>query len=288
MAKLRLKGSKLNFLLYAAFLVIIVRALISSVIDDYSQLRAIQISSYIIIGLCLIIFAVLHKEKTSILARIGFIVEALSWSVLPFAPDLKSYYLFYTLIMWSCVILFALSCVSPFGDKEGRAVATAGAFFTLFDFLTYFRESSYYEYANNSGSIHFWLPTLIVTLVGVGITVILILKDKIPIHNEKNNTKGGKASIIIIAVFVLLGLTWSSAEHLNFALDTSEPIVYEETIVEKRKSGGKSTSYYFYVEIDGEEYKMNVSSNTYREYEEGDTFKILYYEGAFNDPFYTY
>ena len=288
MAKFKLKSNKLNLLVYIAAAAIIIRVLLSLAISDYSVLKVIQIVSNIIIGLSLILFSVLHKEETSFLARIGLIIEGLSWGALPFAPDSKTYYLFYTVILWSCAISLSLSCISPFGNKEGRAVATVGAFFVMFDFISYLRGSSYYEFAKNPGSIHFWIPTVLISIVITGISVILIIKDKIPIRNEKNNTKGGKIAIVIIVAFACLGLCWPTFEHLNFALDTRDPIVYEETIVEKDRTTGKNSNYYFYVEINGEEYKMNVSSSTYREYEEGDTFEILYYEGAFNDPFYTY
>ena len=287
MAKLKLKGGKLNALLVAAVSAILIRALASSFMDNESVVNVIEIISNITTGLCLILFAVLVREETSFLARMGMIIEGLSWGALPFAPDPKTYFLLYTVILWSCAILFSLSCIAPFGNKPGRAVVSAGAFFTLFDYLPYL-SGDYYEYAKDSGDIHFLLPSILITVAVTGVAVALIIKDKIPIRNEKNNTKGTKVAIVILVIMASFGLCWPSFDHLNFALDTSDPVAYEEVIIEKTKTGGKSPNFYLHMEINGEKRKIDVPRSVYDQYDEGDTFEIYLYEGAFDDPFYTY
>ncbi len=287
MAKLKFRSSKLNLLVVAAAVAIITRALVSSFVDNESVVDVIEIISNITTGLCLILYAALVREETSILARLALIIEGLSWGALPFAPDHKTYFLFYTVILWSCAILLCLSCIAPFGNKEGRAVVSVGASFTMLDYLPYL-SGNHYEHVENPGNIHFLLPSILITVAITGIAVILLLKDKIPLKKEKNNTKGTKVAIVILVIMASFGLCWPTFDHLNFALDTSEPEVYEEVILEKTRTSGKSPNFYLHMEINGERRKIDVSRSMYEQYEEGDTFEIHCYEGAFDDPFYTY
>ena len=282
----RLKLDKTGVFFIIAFLGIVARALIPSYIDDYSVAKSVQIACNITVGASLILFALLNREKTSLLARIALIIEGLSQSVLPFAKDYKEYYLFFTIILWSCALLLCLSCIFPFGEKEGRMVAVVGATFTLLDFLSFMDD--YYEFKENSGDIHFLVPSILITVAVTGVCIILLIKDKIPIKDKKNDTKAGKIAIVFLAIMASFALSWSIFYHLNFALDTSEPVKCEEKIIEKDTSGGKRTNYYFYVEIDGEERRIEVPRSIYRQYEEGDTLEIFLYDGAFDDPFYTY
>ena len=87
----------------------------------------------------------------------------------------------------------------------------------------------------------------------------------------------------VVAFFVIrMGI-----DHLNYALDTSEPIHYSAVIEDKAVRGSrKHRSHYFNFTVNGESFHMIVSPFTYRTYNKGDTYNITSYKGAFGVPYY--
>lgn len=139
-------------------------------------------------------------------------------------------------------------------------------------------EGFIYTFAS-SKSMPFWGIALI---IGIGSGIFYIVKIQ---KDEKN-----KAGIFIglftaVAVFLIVSV-YSS--HLNYILDTSEPIQVEAEIWEKdvhRRSKG-SDEYSFVVIVDGKHYKIKVSSTEYKKYNQGDMYGFYKYNGAFGEPFY--
>ena len=280
------KKDKANILVIIAAVVAVIRGICIIALDN---IRSIYVSTNIIIGVVLILYAAIHKEETSVLARIAVIVHGSSWIAaalyLFIGIEYNFTYAINTVFLWLSIITLCASCIGKQREDDGTTLKKLSAFVLVFDFLSYFTQISSYEYVESPGAIHFWLPSLIVSVVITAVSVVLLVKNYIPLKDDRLSEKIALGFAVMMACFALM---WATASNLNFALDTSEPVASEEIILDKTSTSGKNSSYYFHVEINGEKHKIDVSSSTYREYEVGDTFQILYYEGAFNDPFYTY
>ena len=76
-------------------------------------------------------------------------------------------------------------------------------------------------------------------------------------------------------------------QNLNYALDVSESTRYSAVIEAKDSFHGRRRSYRrFRFTVNGETISMDVSPSTYRTYNEGDTYNITRYQGAFGVPYY--
>ena len=146
-----------------------------------------------------------------------------------------------------------------------------------------------------SDDFHFWLPSLIVSLVCGSVFLYLILAHQglFPSLKEARSPSGAKATIIFYIVmayaFFFIG-SWVYATCWNYAFDTSTPTEEIFTIKDKdtRYVYRGGTSYYFILE-DGQQkrVKIGVSLDTYTSYQIGDAYTLKIYQGAFNAPYYT-
>ena len=284
--KFKIKHDKMNIMLIAVAVLAVIRAIGILLIEEYAL--EFYFVSNVIIGALIILYASLYKEKTPILARIAMITCGLSWitpvAIIPFLKDIKAVYVSNTVFLWLAALILCISCIGKGMEQEGKTIKTATCVLVLLDFLSCFSDMSYYEYVNNSGSIHFWLPSLIVGVIFTAITAVLLIKDLIPLKDDRTSEK---VALCFVALIFGFFITWATVSNLNYALDTNEPVIYEQEILEKSYTSGKRSQNFFHVNINGKELKIEVTSKTYREYEVGDIIEISYYEGAFNDPFYT-
>jgi len=283
---LSVKKDKANILVIIAAVVAVIRGICIIALDN---IRSIYVPTNIIIGVVLILYAILHKEKTSVLARIAVTVQGISWIVAALYLFIRIEYNFTfvinTVFLWLSILILCSSCIGKQRGNDGKTLKTVSSFVLVFDFLSYFIQMSNYEYVERPGAIHFWIPSLIVSIAITAIAVILLIKNYIHLKDDRLSEKIALGFCVLMACF---GLMWATMSNLNFALDTKEPIASEEIILDKSRTTGKSSSYYFHMEINGKKHKIDVPASTYREYDVGDSFRKLYYEGAFNDPFYTY
>lgn len=103
----------------------------------------------------------------------------------------------------------------------------------------------------------------------------------------KDDRMSEKICWCVMAVFVGFFLVWSTANNLNYMLDTSEPEHFDARIVDKEiDSSGKTTDYEITVVLDEEEVTFDVSQSVYFHYEVGQFLPVELYQGFFNDPYY--
>ena len=146
--------------------------------------------------------------------------------------------------------------------------------FFFMDFL----KSFYYRFSEHAFFI--FLPiTLILGMIIGGTSAGQLLLQKKDIQNV----------VICFLVVSVIGflVTDTYAKHLNYLLDTNEPIEYTAEIIEKKesRSSKRSKKYSFTFCVDGEMYNVSVELSEYKNYEVGDSYAIERYEGAFGKSF---
>lgn len=128
------------------------------------------------------------------------------------------------------------------------------------------------------GAIPFGVAALVATAV-------LIIKGKIVLFDDRLSER--VALPFVVALFVSAFCCGVFA-NLNYALDTSEAkrktsVITEKDIEYHTKSGD---DYILSVGVDGKIIEVNVSEGEWYEYEVGDSYVLIYYEGAFGVAFY--
>lgn len=153
----------------------------------------------------------------------------------------------------------------------------------VFVFIIMLSGLSSYTFLDSPGALQFWiLPLILGILCGV-ICAVLLINGTIVL---KDNRISERVALVIATVAVGFFMFMSTAYHLNYALDP-EPARAETVVITKMeiRSSGKSTHHELYFWYDGEERKIDVSSDTYDLTEVGDRFDILVCNGAFDKPF---
>ncbi|MCX7746608.1 MAG: hypothetical protein N2645_06940 [Clostridia bacterium] len=103
----------------------------------------------------------------------------------------------------------------------------------------------------------FWAYWIAISLFFIGIFVIVTLKS-----NEHKKHKG----VLILIAIMLITYSYGVMLHANCLFDSSQPKRYKTTIVDKKISGGKTTSYYLKVTSWGKfetETKISVSKSLF-------------------------
>ena len=96
-----------------------------------------------------------------------------------------------------------------------------------------------------------------------------------------------RIGIFFVFAIVLTGISMSFISHLNYLLDDSEPQIVVATIEDKQRGGGRKHRYRRFVfELEGERIRLNVTSDEYSRYDVGDEYILVYYEGAFDEPYF--
>ena len=267
----------------AAFLVwLILIARVPALADNF----AFNVIIRLLIGAPFIICAISNKEQRVIPFRIGLVMLGVGWILTLFFGG-KVLLIYDMITIWYGFLVFLLSFTSLFGGYRELKIRGIMGTGVCLDFLLFFNDMRMYNYVEGEkGSVKFWLPALIIGVLLGALAGYLLFTGAARL---KDNRKSEKIASIFIVCFIFFALTWSSANHLNFALDTSEPYKMEQEIIGKDKdTSGDSTDYYLIVEINGEKTEIAVYGQDYRRYEIGDTFSIYYCEGAFGEPFYVY
>ena len=115
-----------------------------------------------------------------------------------------------------------------------------------------------------------------------GILTFIILKKS----GTEIKTCIGMLLVVCFMSFCISGVSFA---HLNHTLDDSESIRYTTTIEKKKRlSGGRRVinTYKFTVTINESTFEIEVPSDHYYKFDEGDSYTIEYHNGAFNEPYY--
>ena len=152
----------------------------------------------------------------------------------------------------------------------GVGLGSLFRFFGMSNAYTFFNEPFY----------PFWKLALILGLaVGVFVTVKWAWK-----HTGFWLRLGSILATSFLAFFLVLTMIC----HLNLLLDFTPPAERQAVIVNKNEhdNGRSSDTFYFEFIVDGEPFELEVGLVEYFLYDEGDTYTIKEYKGAFGKPFY--
>lgn len=237
-----------------------------------------------LIALPLIVYAIVKKDEVSVLARITIIVLSTYSLVCGLADSLQAYQI-YALIYLLVGGILTLASVVTSQDKKSKLSVTCIALL-MYIMLMNFKDTTQYTYENESDSLHFWLAGLIVSIILTAIIALLTFMGVIKLKNNKISEKISICFLVLVFGFIVSNTLISNA---NYAFDNGPSKIEEQIIAEKRESKtSKSNNYYLIFEKDGEKIEISVPAYIYKKYEEGDSMRISYYEGFFNEPFYIY
>lgn len=182
------------------------------------------------------------------------------------------------------LVLFVLFVKHFLTDKKYNVVTIT---VTLFLGLIFIQTVKYYTYLHNSGEIHFWQIAFIAAVIITLTFTVFLIRDKIQLKDDRISEKVAAPILVLGMSFILVAFMIS---NLNYVLDSSKPVAYAATILEKRIDTGyrKSTDYVFTANVNGEEKEFNVDQSEYFHRKVGDSFMVLLYSGAFGHEYYIY
>ena len=256
-------------------------------LDNYPSLQPMRdswlfilISKTLISG-AVLYFAWLSNKKPPVFERMILSVFAL----LPWvALLLQSYRMILLLQMAIFLVLFVLFTKHFLTDKKYNVVTIT---VTLFLGMIYIQSVKDYTYLHHSGGIHFWQISLIAAVIITFAFTVFLIKGKIQLKDDRISEKIAAPILVLGMSFIFIAFTIS---NLNYALDSSKPVDFASTILEKRIDSGyrRSTNYIFTANVDGEEKEFNVDQSEYYHKKVGDSFVVQLYLGAFGHEYYIY
>ncbi|WP_331962517.1 hypothetical protein [Ohtaekwangia sp.] len=128
---------------------------------------------------------------------------------------------------------------------------------------------------------HVWTPTLVISVICVG---LLLIGNKEFNYRQLKDYLGVFSACLFIAFY-----SFGSVIILNCLYDKSEPEVFQAKILNKRKSSGKSTSYYFELTAWGKREKadeVTVYKELYEQLDVNDEVNIYFQKGEFEIPWF--
>lgn len=156
---------------------------------------------------------------------------------------------------------------------------------TMLSVLPVMEMTESYVFSGSSWEFPFWPVSVAVMVLTTAAVTYLVVKGYWYLKDDRTSEK---VCVCIIAAFFSFMLSEFCLWHINYILDTSEPVSYELTIVEKdlqtHSKGG--TDYILVVSHKGQKMEMEVSQSEYYHYEVGDKLPVTFYEGFFGQPYY--
>ena len=183
----------------------------------------------------------------------------------------------HVLITFTQIFLITLSQIRRPG-YSGPMIVTA------LSLLTVIWDGLNCSFQNHPNGIHFWQVSLIAA-VAAGMVYALLLHREI--LKLKDNRRSERIALLIGVVAVFFFVTSFSAGNLNRALDDSEPMVVQAKITDADTSTSRAgTSYYLYLDVPEGNLQMSVEEWDYKALKDAGYATLLYYQGAFGDPYY--
>lgn len=145
-----------------------------------------------------------------------------------------------------------------------------------------------YTFVESTNGLRFWKINLIAGVLVTAVFVWSVFTNRTKMAFENNSSKCLSVLITFVLVFLM---SYCVTHHLNYALDTGEPVAYRMEIVDKDiiTSVGRRhrpTKYVLVLNTGEENIKMNVARDFYNGKEIGDYMDVLLYEGFLGDAFY--
>lgn len=129
----------------------------------------------------------------------------------------------------------------------------------------------------------FWFPSLVIAVAAGWICVRLLWSGQVVLKDDRLSER---IAVVIATFFVGFSLVWGSCICANYSLDTSSPKRFPAVLVEKDISGGRSTSYYIYVTVQGERLRFEVTQSEYYRADIGDEYIVERYQGFLGEPYH--
>lgn len=130
----------------------------------------------------------------------------------------------------------------------------------------------------------FWFPSLVFAIAVAWVCFRLLWSGQVVL---KDDVLSERVAVVIGACFVGFFLVWGSCVCANYGLDTSSPKRYDAVVEEKDISGGRTTSYYIYVTVQGERTRFEITQSDYYRVEIGDECIVEWYRGFLGEPYHT-
>lgn len=270
------QSGKLLLLIAAAFLFMFVE--LRPELQPLRDSAAYDILFRLVISGLILYFTFFRKKKPSRPALTALVAAAwLPWQilVLPF-PKLTV----------ACVTLLGFSGVGilVYEQIRFRKHTEPLLYVTMFVLLLTVTFAQDYTFVDVPNSFRYWQLSLLSALVCGAGAFWLVFRGILVLKDDRMSEKiafglGG----LMLGFFLMYPLP----QNLNYILDTSKPVYYQMPVVDKDiNTGGKSTTYYLYLEFRGQEISMTVSQSDYYRYALGDLVPVTLYQGAFDDPYY--
>ncbi|MCL2062126.1 MAG: hypothetical protein FWH03_05860 [Firmicutes bacterium] len=139
------------------------------------------------------------------------------------------------------------------------------------------------------GASGMWIPIVVMGIVLAAAALFVFLKffKNIDYFNREHKSEFIVAIILLIAACFLFSAV--TVTTVNYAFDHSPTAVSFEIIDKRAQTGARQvTSFYFKIEIDGQEKEIDVPVAVYRSKEIGDSVEIKLYKGALGYGYYMY
>lgn len=131
----------------------------------------------------------------------------------------------------------------------------------------------------------FWIISGIIASLFTLLSILIVIRNKDNISDKQNLYAIPLLVMMIGFIFPALSLMF-----LNYALDTSEPIIYQAEVIEKEiNQGGRSvTTYNLTIVYEGKAIELGTSQSDYYQLNIGDFIEISKYVGAFKVSYLIY
>lgn len=157
------------------------------------------------------------------------------------------------------------------GDSAALIVADAILFLTL-------SLPSHYSLLDENGAILKFMLISLIAAVPITAVWVIIYKKTGFIYLKKWEEYAVPILVLLISSLVFTFFI----KDLNFVFDFSNPHLEQAYIIEKEIASGDVDRFYFVLNIDGNEKKIDVSPSVYNEYSEGESISLDVYGGAFD------
>lgn len=221
-------------------------------------------------------FAFLHRNRPPVFGQVMVVLTALTvW--MPMVLHSKKTLMILNLILLYCDLGAALW--HRIFDKRWHAVLCVAAFDMALAVLT-----NIGMWMNTIHGFPFWLPSLIVGIAAAWVCFQLLLSRYVELKDDRLSER---IAVVFATFFLGFFLIWGSCVCANYALDTSRGKTYYTVLEDKKISTGKSTSYYLYVTVEGEQISFEITQSEYYQTEIGDKYMVELYQGFLGEPYYT-
>jgi len=265
-------------------IIIVLAALALMFLEFHPALQPMRDSlAYSIITRTILLGAILYftwfrPGKPGFVSRI-FLTLASLYLWMPFVCDSARIMLLVEMILF----LVLLGCAG-WDYRKKRSLCTVSKI--VLCFLGLLIVSSIRDYVFVDGNeFQFWQISLTVSALAAVAVILLLIKGKIKLKDDRTSEKVFLPILIFFFSFVLV---WAYSCRMNYIFDRSEPAAYSAVILDKDVHSGyrRITEYIFIANVNGKEREFYVSQSEYYHKDVGDFFDVQLYSGAFEAAYF--